>query len=671
MSLGKLTASIFSGAQELTVALAAFNFNFTLYKIEAPEEFKGLGNALTSYRRELAEDGEIHTTVRTLRAMFEPMLPSAPSLYTAYGFRASEIAVKLSRESKTKHGPGPFAMYQGIDGGSIWAAATSGDGAVSIHLLACMLAKLWPATEATSIWEEMVMRRTEQLSAADGKDARSVLAACAARSGLTRQQLANWDASARAWLRAGDEVVHVKQARLELVIGEIDKPVSTEKNVYENVLDAWTRAMVVLNELIKGNPHSITDGAVLVAMSAWHLFPDMWVPSITNQIVKQNDHLVDPDGILTLGLEPAQSRQSEESPSERLGTQTESRGVTWSLPLACHHFYGDPIRMQKAMNTDGSRITINQLLQLAMGSVFHGWRESDFNAGKAAAILSDLWNHCTDTSIATTQENDLPLPSGDSWFGLLAKTAQKYLTSEAVARVECRKYFNIGRKICPEFLGIDGESVSPIVALQRPTGFIKMAVDLEGQLCLLRKIAITRGYDTRDLVLFYMVPATQDEANTFVIATISPYNGIPEVSTFDKRWISTASDHRTSDDVLREVADVDIRTEIINEAKISGGWTTGSGRLLWSNAPADYSERNLVTGSVNEIFGNCTESVLPRAESVQDRHKVITGVPFECVLGDPAGAAVYCIQGTQRPLDPALSSDAIRATIGADTMTIS
>lgn len=92
MSISRFAASVLSGTQETTVALAALNFDFALFKTEAPKEYKALGSALTPYRREVAEDGDIHATARKLRAMFEQILPPTPSLYTAYGMRASEIA---------------------------------------------------------------------------------------------------------------------------------------------------------------------------------------------------------------------------------------------------------------------------------------------------------------------------------------------------------------------------------------------------------------------------------------------------------------------------------------------------------------------------------------------------------------------------------------------------
>lgn len=63
--------------------------------------------------------------------------------------------------------------------------------------------------------------------------------------------------------------------------------------------------MTTLNKLIDGMPHSIEDSSILLALSAWHIYPDMSVLSATNYFIKQEDPLVDPRGILTLGLQSA------------------------------------------------------------------------------------------------------------------------------------------------------------------------------------------------------------------------------------------------------------------------------------------------------------------------------------------------------------------------------
>ena len=93
---------------------------------------------------------------------------------------------------------GAFADYIGADGTSILAAATSGDGAVTMHLLACLLARMWKRSQAISIWQELVQQRKSILSKKVGSSAMlhaNELAASMIH--IERKQLDEWDASAR------------------------------------------------------------------------------------------------------------------------------------------------------------------------------------------------------------------------------------------------------------------------------------------------------------------------------------------------------------------------------------------------------------------------------------------------------------------------------------------
>lgn len=142
-TIGKLTASAASGSVEIAPALANFNFDFALYKIEAPKEFEGVGAALSTFRRQEAENGASHITARKLGALFEQLLPPVPELIRAYGQRASEISQSSSIDPQIRSSYGVFASRVGTDATSLWAAATSGQAAIAVHLLACMLAKIW------------------------------------------------------------------------------------------------------------------------------------------------------------------------------------------------------------------------------------------------------------------------------------------------------------------------------------------------------------------------------------------------------------------------------------------------------------------------------------------------------------------------------------------------
>jgi hypothetical protein len=135
--MGALT----SVSNEVTLAVAQFNMDFTLMKVEAPQEYQGLGSALSPSRREQAEAGLPHTTARKLGALFEHIIPDTPRLYRAYGQRSSDIAISDSAHGTISQ-TGPFSAHEGLDGTSIWAAATSGKRAIAMHLLGCMLSKI-------------------------------------------------------------------------------------------------------------------------------------------------------------------------------------------------------------------------------------------------------------------------------------------------------------------------------------------------------------------------------------------------------------------------------------------------------------------------------------------------------------------------------------------------
>ena len=56
--------SVVTGTVENTLALANLNFDFTLVKLEVPQEYQGLRNALSKRRVENAEEGPMHRTAR-------------------------------------------------------------------------------------------------------------------------------------------------------------------------------------------------------------------------------------------------------------------------------------------------------------------------------------------------------------------------------------------------------------------------------------------------------------------------------------------------------------------------------------------------------------------------------------------------------------------------------
>ena len=165
----------------------------------------------------------------------------------------------------------------GIDGTSIWAAATSGRGAIAVHLLACMLARIWSGSEATSIWVELVEKRKIELSQENISDFYHP-GLVAAQITISRDQLAAWDNSARTWLRAADQVKSLQQKQLMLIVKNISIPVDTNQgNTYRSVINAWTTALSSMEKIINGAPQRVQNGAFLLGLSSWHIYPDLEV----------------------------------------------------------------------------------------------------------------------------------------------------------------------------------------------------------------------------------------------------------------------------------------------------------------------------------------------------------------------------------------------------------
>ena len=153
---------------------------------------------MSKKRKAEAEEGSTHITARKLGALFAEDLPNIPNLTRAYGLRVSEIAENPKYNPRGSTSDGPFAELVGADGTSIWAAATSGKGAMAVHLLACLLARAWSGPEAISIWSEIITARKQVLQRRIQEQEFHIGAITACQVEIAREKLSEWDASARS-----------------------------------------------------------------------------------------------------------------------------------------------------------------------------------------------------------------------------------------------------------------------------------------------------------------------------------------------------------------------------------------------------------------------------------------------------------------------------------------
>ncbi|KAJ8067785.1 hypothetical protein OCU04_003383 [Sclerotinia nivalis] len=445
MALSRLQASLAAVTNEVTVAAANINFDFTLVRCEAPKEYQNLGNALSRKRKEEAESGSPHITARRLGALFEGICPPTPNLIKAYGVRVSEIA-DLAKEQTSEPSNSMFAAHTGVDGTSIWAAATSSSTALHVQLSACMLVSVWTAPQAISIWFELVKerRRYVQSSFYTGEKVRYTTLTAAAQADISRLHLAEWDASARSWLRTTNEMKRREQRQLMLILDNVSIPINQDMVVHSSVLSAWKSALESMEKLVTGMPQAVNSGPTLLALSTWHLYPDLLLPAHDNKVVRFLDPLVQSGGMLTVGLENA--------------GKDDLCGVYWSLSLAHINYYGHPVPTSTCPAHNFARISFPQFNQAVFGCLAGKWASNGIDLNSSAQVSALIQGYI---SILARNET-LPLPriaaikflnDSDHWFNLMATAAWAHLDESSTYkdREMDQKLLNYGLRRSSDF----------------------------------------------------------------------------------------------------------------------------------------------------------------------------------------------------------------------------
>lgn len=531
-TIGRVTAAAAAAYNENQVSLINLNFDFTLMKFEAPKEFGGLGSMMSWKRKTNAESGAFHRTARKLGALFEGTLPDIQGLMKAYGVRVSEIAQSDKVKTKDTRASELFANQVGADSTSIWAAVTSGEAAVSVHLLACMLARVFPGPVATSIWVEVVAERKSQIqekqktaSFASAYDA----AIMASKQDFSRDELAEWDNSARSWIQCGDQVMAKQHSAMMNMLDAAKISVNSETNTFRSVLTAWIDALKAMSCLVSGTPQHVQNGAILLGLSAWHLYPDLVLLSSANPQVRQHDPLINNLGVLTIGLEDLSLPQGP---------------VTWSLPLAYMRYYGEPTLITGFAGHSNSKVSIDQLAYIIMGSVISAWETAGFVKDIRSAVnilhrLSDFLK-ATWTQRADAVSHDPQSPQGyqhlakTSWLGqILAATDRYEFSDDDVERSTALKLISLGRRH-PDFLCRQSIHPAPLFGLSKLSHALGFMIDSERRISFLRQLALSIGLESNRYVIRYKNIVKGQALDEY--ATIRPFDRSPSHSeSFIKR----------------------------------------------------------------------------------------------------------------------------------------
>jgi hypothetical protein len=522
-SINRLSTNGVAGYLDISPAFANLNFDFSIYKIDAPKEFQGVGEALARLRREEAESGTPHRTARRLGALFDRILPPTPELFRAYGSRASEISNSSQVRPQDPTSFGSFAARAGADATSLWAAATSGPSAISVHLLACMLANIWEGPEATSIWVEIVSRRKHEIIVDFEQNSTTDIASlAAAQQDLTREQLAEWDASARAWLQTADGVKKRQQVQVRLIIDNVAGTVSTIGNVYESVISAWKTSLSQMENLLKGIPQQAQSGAALLSLASWHLYPDMVAIGTSTTEVSQADSLFPTGGILTIGLQPSDTKKGN--------------GISWSLPLAHLRYYGPPVVKSRSIESaERSRITLDELLLASLGCFIQGWEDEHsridnrVDTQSAIKVISGISKHLTNAAAAGSRKalSILKGTPDNSWLNWLFETADRYLHSTGDEHKVAKRLVELGRTHGKHFLE---KPLTPCFGLLTLKTLIRLHRGEEDKIQILRSLAITLPFQRDQILIRYkhVYPdrsKTVDEFTTALPRGPEDYNG--------------------------------------------------------------------------------------------------------------------------------------------------
>ncbi|KAF3910689.1 hypothetical protein ABW21_db0207196 [Orbilia brochopaga] len=612
-TFGKLAASAVTGSVENTLALVNLNFDFSLVKLEAPKEFEGVGSALSPLRRSEAEEGRTHATARKLAALFEQHLPQTPKLLKAYGQRASEISQSpLAKPTDIKTAR-LFAQHAGADGTSLWAAATSGHNAVKVHLLACYLARIWSHPEATSIWVEFVTERKKRI-VSNFVESGTITSSTylAAKQDITRAQLAEWDSSARAWLRTADAFKKKQQIQLDLILKNIAMVVNCRPGVYDSVLQAWTTALRGMENLIAGMPQKAQSAEILLGLSAWHLYPNLLVLDTKNISVEQRDPLVSQAGILTIRFQHMPS--------------TEEEGIKWSLPLAHMKYYGEPVLASRHLSMDGSRLSIEEFFQAVLGAVI-GYLLQSLHGALAVRLDLETVHNLAELFIELSSAICDFYPSDDqSWFGFLAESSHLFLKSEGNQRQRYLNLINLGNRHAHDFLPSSG-SIQPIWGLTTVETVYNLCETIEDDISFLRWLAKeVMGVKSEDVIIRYQRGCDKccsSENLKYEYATAVP---LPRSS------LKRTADGKTSR-ILGHTRWI-YPTTPLNPGPTSGGDTTSSTCTPDSgeypsdtSSPSEYtetsSEFDFQADSPMQCSRGCHEPYYPRTSHPSDPEEVI------------------------------------------------
>ena len=447
-----------------------------------------------------------------------------------------------------------------------------------------------------------------------------------------------------------------------LIIDNLNFTMPSKPTLYDEVMNVWTKAMLLLDKLVSGVAQHVISGEALLGLCAWHLYPDMCVFGSTMKtpmtVINQNDALVPKGGILTIGF------HHENNKAET--------GISWSMPLAHLRFYGKAVHCSQMLHSATSRVSFRQVVQIAIGSLASKWNYDDSRPETVARFLLALATSCRNS-------NQIKIKP---WVEVLAEEARDYMDSTENERKSIGRFIDLGRRR-PDFLA--GKGLHPLscshplscFGLSEPA-FFMMYMDPDQRVQVLRNIA--KKFLSDRHVESAIIRSPRPDCQTVEYATVVGQDTPTSKGKLNRRWILLPEIWKTLDRKGPYIADENVFGKDSEHTVVYEHLRTGqrcfqfqkdaalrrsieiisrTGEIcgFLENSTIDNDERRFswVSGcakrpalTIDELRYSTNHSgrqwddlrTLQSWEMGQAEHSY-GGVNYVCIFGEPRGSAIY------------------------------
>ncbi|KLO86345.1 Uncharacterized protein LW93_11119 [Fusarium fujikuroi] len=353
--------------------------------------------------------------------------------------------------------------------------------------------------------------------------------------------------------------------------------------------------------------------------------------------VEQKDGLINPAGLLTIGLNIANSTH---------------HGVYWSLPLSHLRYYGGPVMAERSLATQGNRITVQELFQVSVGSLTRSWNK---DRKHLASIIAELWAY------VEAKAPRYAAPGTMYWLGYIARAMEPLLHSGDLAQKQCLQLMRYGERHCQNFLE-EGRPVPELFGILKLTTLLPLLNQEEDGVEILRSYAESIGQKgERAYLIRYLVGQGDSKSYSlnFEYATAFPsqrssskrtYDGSAVQGTGHVRWVQTqfATDAELIDwyydsSRLQRLESMGECAFPIESENISTNKEEGS--ITWRGPPMMFErfKSNNSFSSFVDLDGD-TNTGLEELDPSE--------VSFHLVAGDPDRIALYASQPLNERIGP-------------------